>query len=54
MVKSPCKDICKVVKRKSDNERFCLGCGRTIEEIKKWTTYNDIEKTKVLERLKVK
>ena len=52
-VKSPCKKICKLVKRQSNGEKFCLGCGRTKEEIKNWKTSNNEYKLQVLERLKV-
>lgn len=30
---SPCVDICKL-----DENRVCIGCKRTIEEIANWTT----------------
>ena len=41
MIKSPCKKVCKIVTRISNDERFCLGCGRTPYEIKKWKTASD-------------
>ena len=53
MIKSPCKKICKLVKRKSSKEEFCLGCGRTREEIKLWSRSDDEYKQKVIDRLKV-
>ena len=53
MIKSPCKKVCKIVTRISKDERFCLGCGRTPYEIKKWKTASDEYKQKVLDRLKV-
>ena len=53
MIKSPCKSVCKIVTRISNDERFCLGCGRTPQEIKKWKTASDEYKQKVLDRLKV-
>ena len=53
MIKSPCKNVCKIVTRISNDERFCLGCGRTPHEIKKWKTASDEYKQKVLDRLKV-
>lgn len=53
MIKSPCKKVCKIVTRISNDERFCLGCGRTPYEIKKWKTASDEYKQKVLNRLKV-
>ena len=53
MIKSPCKKVCKIVTRISNDERFCLGCGRTPYEIKKWKTGSDEYNQKVLDRLKV-
>ena len=53
MIKSPCKKVCKIVTRISNDERFSLGCGRTPYEIKKWKTASDEYKQKVLDRLKV-
>ena len=53
MIKSPCKKVCKIVTRISNDERFCLGCGRTPYEIKKWKTASDEYKQKVLDSLKV-
>ena len=53
MIKSPCKKVCKIVTRISNDERFCLGRGRTPYEIKKWKTASDEYKQKVLDRLKV-
>ena len=53
MIKSPCKKVCKIVTRISNDERFCLGCGRTPYEMKKWKTASDEYKQKVLDRLKV-
>jgi len=53
MIKSPCKKICKLAKRKNSNEEFCLGCGRTREEIKMWSRSDDVYKQKVIDRLKV-
>ena len=54
MIKSPCKKVCKIVTRISNDERFCLGCGRTPYEIKKWKTASDEYKQKVLDRLNYK
>ena len=41
------------MKRKSNGEEFCVGCGRTREEIKLWNRSSDEYKQKVLDRLKV-
>ena len=53
MVKSPCVKICKMAKKKDSEEKFCLGCGRTKDEIKGWKNYTEEEKEAVLERLRV-
>ena len=53
MIKSPCVKICKLAKRKNSDEKFCLGCGRTKEEIKAWKKMTDTEKQAVLKRLTV-
>lgn len=45
-VKSPCIKICKM---KKDT---CLGCGRTIDEIKYWVVLSNEEKQIVLDRIK--
>lgn len=45
MVKSPCINICKY------NNKHCIGCYRTIEEISNWTKYTDKEKKKIIKEL---
>lgn len=32
-----------------DEDKVCIGCYRTVEEIAKWDSYNDEMKLKVLE-----
>jgi len=44
---SPCKDICKL---DSDN-KFCIGCYRTVEERKNWKNYSKDEKLKIMDIL---
>ena len=53
-MKSPCKKICKMIKRVSNGEEFCVGCGRTREEIKLWSKETDEWRQKVIDRLQVK
>ncbi len=43
-IKSPCQLICTY-----DEDKVCIGCYRTVEEIAKWDSYNDEMKLKVLE-----
>jgi len=52
-VKSPCLKVCKLAKRKGSGEEFCVGCGRTREEIKLWSRSTDEYKQKVIDRLRV-
>ena len=42
---SPCVSICKV------ENKFCIGCGRTLDEIASWTTMTEQERQEVLERI---
>lgn len=46
-VKSPCKLICKY-----DDEKVCIGCLRTMDEIAGWLQYNDLEKLEVWKRIR--
>ena len=45
---SPCKRECKL---DEDNE-YCVSCFRTINEISRWENFSDIEKNKILLKLK--
>lgn len=45
-LKSPCVQQCEV------EDYTCLGCGRTLDEIRDWSLMTDDEKLKVKERLK--
>lgn len=42
---SPCRSICKL------EDNICLGCFRTIHEIKMWRRFTGDEKRKVLKRI---
>jgi predicted Fe-S protein YdhL (DUF1289 family) len=42
-VKSPCVGKCKL-----NDDRRCVGCGRTIEQIQKWSSFSYGEKMDVL------
>jgi len=43
---SPCVNVCKL-----DTDFVCVGCGRTIEEVLKWSEYTEHQKTEVLDRI---
>lgn len=38
-VPSPCRSLCKL-----DDERFCIGCGRHVDDIRAWRTMTDPER----------
>ena len=44
-VASPCNKICVL----DDQNGWCRGCGRTLEEIAHWTEYSTTEKQEVLQ-----
>jgi predicted Fe-S protein YdhL (DUF1289 family) len=44
---SPCLDICRLDR----GYAYCIGCLRTIEEIKRWSRMTDAEKLTVLAEL---
>lgn len=37
---SPCINLCKM----DDEDRYCLGCRRTLDEIAIWSELSDLEK----------
>ena len=44
-VESPCIKVCVI------EEGYCIGCGRTQDEIREWFYANDDRKLEILERL---
>ena len=44
---SPCRDICKL----DVDEKFCIGCYRTKDEIGSWKTFSKEEKLAVMDIL---
>jgi predicted Fe-S protein YdhL (DUF1289 family) len=38
-IKSPCVRMCTL-----DDDDICIGCGRSLEEIKQWTSYTPFER----------
>jgi len=43
MVPSPCKNICVM----DDTSGYCVGCGRTLDEIAFWSVLDDDDKRAV-------
>ena len=50
MIDSPCIDICKI----DPKGKFCVGCGRALDEIKNWPSYTEEKKKMVLKQLKAR
>jgi predicted Fe-S protein YdhL (DUF1289 family) len=46
-IASPCNKICTV----DPASRLCLGCGRSLVEIERWTAYSDAERARVMAEL---
>ncbi len=47
MIESPCTKVCTLDARSG----LCLGCGRTIEEIARWTALSAAERARVMAEL---
>ncbi|MGE3150628.1 MAG: DUF1289 domain-containing protein [Pseudorhodoplanes sp.] len=46
-IETPCIKVCAV----DPAARLCRGCGRTIEEIARWTAYDDRRRAEVMRSL---
>ena len=46
-IQSPCKLICELDLEKS----LCKGCGRSREEIARWTRYSDVQRAFIMTEL---
>ncbi|MCA3261545.1 MAG: DUF1289 domain-containing protein [Telmatospirillum sp.] len=46
-VESPCVNVCKL-----DAARVCIGCGRSVAEIRDWKGSSDGAKRRVVERIR--
>ena len=54
-MKSPFVKVCKI-KEGIDyislgSQLICVGCGRTLEQIRDWTTYTDEQRDSIMEKL---
>ena len=47
MIETPCVKICTLDARAG----LCLGCGRTIDEITRWSSMNTSERARVIAEL---
>lgn len=48
-IPSPCRRICRL-----DANRVCVGCGRTRDEIARWSSLTNQEKHAIYERLQTR
>ena len=46
-IDSPCIDICTI----DQDSGECIGCGRTVEEVRNWTNFDNLKKKQILENL---
>lgn len=46
-IPSPCIDICDLDK----TGQYCVGCGRSLDEITGWQSANDAERRAIMEKL---
>ena len=47
MIESPCVNICML----DANAKTCVGCGRTIDEISRWSTMTPADRSRVTSEL---
>jgi predicted Fe-S protein YdhL (DUF1289 family) len=47
MIVSPCQKICTV----DPGSGLCSGCGRSLAEIERWTSYGDAERERIMQEL---
>jgi predicted Fe-S protein YdhL (DUF1289 family) len=47
MLQSPCVKICTL----DSAARFCTGCGRTLAEIARWSSFSDAERASIMRAL---
>jgi predicted Fe-S protein YdhL (DUF1289 family) len=46
-VRSPCTNICRI----DDATGWCVGCGRTLDEIARWGATSDADRDRVMAQL---
>jgi hypothetical protein len=48
MIESPCIKVCTM----DAASGFCTGCGRTLDEIARWSSMSDLERGHIMQQLK--
>ena len=46
-IDSPCIDICTIDRVSGE----CIGCGRTVEDVRNWANFDNLKKKQILENL---
>lgn len=46
---TPCVNICRL-----NDSKVCVGCKRTVEQIRDWRKYSDAEKRRIMRQLEEK
>ena len=46
-IASPCTKVCIIDPRSG----LCLGCGRTLDEIARWTSFSETERNRIMTEL---
>ena len=46
-IASPCTKVCTIDPRSG----LCLGCGRTLDEIGRWTSFSESERCRIMSEL---
>ena len=49
-IDSPCIDICTIDRDSGE----CIGCGRTVEDVRNWANFDNLKKKQILENLNVR
>lgn len=47
MVESPCINVCKL----NVTREYCIGCKRTLEELRNWSSMTEQQKLAIVERV---
>ena len=50
MIASPCIKVCVM----DPARRICAGCGRTLDEIARWGSMSDVERTRIMQELRAR
>jgi len=47
LIETPCTKVCKL----DSATGYCIGCGRTLDEIARWASMNDSERAEIMRTL---